>query len=50
MTVEQNLKSIIGEQVFQLCSLSTQLEEAHKQIKDLQDRLNKQGETDASVS
>ena len=36
MTIEQNLKTIIGEQAFQICVLSTQLEEAKKQIEELQ--------------
>lgn len=36
MTIEQNLKTIIGEQAFQLAVLSSQLEEANKKLQELQ--------------
>ena len=41
MTIEQNLKTIIGEQAFQLCVLQSQLEEANKQLQELKNKETK---------
>lgn len=36
MTIEQNLKALIGEYTFQICALQAQLAEANKKISDLE--------------
>lgn len=45
MTIEQNLKTLIGEYTFQICVLQTQLEEANKKISEF---LNKSEENTSS--
>lgn len=40
MTIENNLKQIIGEQAFQICSLAAQLEEVTTELNKLKEDKN----------
>jgi len=40
MTIEQNIKTLIGELTFQICALQTQLAEAKDKIAELEKEKN----------